>query len=94
MVSYYGVSEAKDSLRIDGDENDEILIRLVSAVPSYITQATGLSNEDQETEPLCAVVADFLIQLWYNGDQVDTVRTQRVIDSLLASIRSNWRTSA
>ena len=93
MISYYGVADAKESLRLDGSDNDAIVLRLLRAIPTYIEQATGLDAADQENEPMCAVVADFLVQLWYMPEQIDTLRYQRVIDSLLSSIRSNSRTT-
>ena len=93
MITYYGVADAKESLRLDGSDNDAIVLRLLRAIPTYIEQATGLDAADQENEPMCAVVADFLVQLWYMPEQIDTLRYQRVIDSLLSSIRSNSRAS-
>lgn len=78
---------ARETLRLDETYNDIIVLRLVKAIPPYIEQATGLTEEEQENEPLCAVAADFLVQLWYMPEQIDVTKTQRIIDSLLTSIK-------
>lgn len=80
---------ARNVLRLDGTLNDEILLRLVRALPSYIEQATGLTEEEQADEPQCRVAEDFIIQLWYMPEQIDVDNTRRIIDSLLSSIRMN-----
>ena len=46
------VAEAREWLRLDGDENDEIIKGLLNAIPDYIEVSTGLNKQAQEKEPL------------------------------------------
>lgn len=80
------LAEAKDVLRIDTTDNDALITSLIEAVPGYIEVTTGMSEEQQETEPLVKTVAGFLLLLWYYADHSDDEKLQRTIDSLLKCI--------
>lgn len=80
------IDQARDWLRIDGPDNDQIIQSLLDAVPDYIQLSTGMTPEQQETEPLAATAAKFLVQLWYNAEQADADKLQRTIDNLLKAI--------
>lgn len=80
------IDQARDWLRIDGPDNDQIIQSLLNAVPDYIQLSTGMTPEQQETEPLAATAAKFLVQLWYNAEQADADKLQRTIDNLLKAI--------
>lgn len=77
---------AKQVLRIDNDFNDEIIAPLVNAIPGYIETTTGMTVEQQETEPLANTVGGFLLQLWYNAEGADAQQLTRTIDSLLKTL--------
>lgn len=83
MVS---IETAREWLRIDGTDNDEIIMGLLSAAPGYIEIATGLSAIDQKSEPLADTVTKFLLTLWYYAEQSETDRLQHTIDSLLKTL--------
>lgn len=82
----YDVWQAKNDLRVDGTENDEIINALVTALPDYIELTTGMKKEDQTTEPLVDTVCGFIIRVWYYADHADDVKLQRTIDNLLKCI--------
>lgn len=78
--------EAREVLRVDGSDNDEIILSLVRALPSYIETVTGMSEADQENEPLCDTVRGFILRVWYYADHADDVKLKRTIDNLLNCI--------
>lgn len=87
------IEEAREALRIDGTDNDVIIIPLVQAVPNYLKITTGSSwmEEGQDTNPLAKVVAKFILQLWYYPQNEDAARLQRTIDSLLMTLSAEAR---
>lgn len=78
--------QARDVLRIDGIDNDEIIISLLETLPGYIEVTTGMTEGQQETEPMVDTVSGFLLKLWYNAEQTEAEKLQRTIDSLLKCI--------
>ena len=80
------LDEAKNWLRVDHNEDDQIITTIINAVPVYIEAATGLTETEQEKEPLCKTAAHFLIRLWYDGDLV-TDRHERTLAALMKSIK-------
>lgn len=78
--------EAKDVLRVDGSENDAIILALVKSLPGYIETVTGMSEADQENEPIVDTVRGFILTLWYYADHADDIKLQRTIDNLLKVI--------
>lgn len=82
----YDLTQAKNDLRVDGADNDEIIVALVNALPNYIEVQTGMRINDQAAEPLVDVVCGFIIRVWYYADHADDVKLQRTIDNLLKCI--------
>lgn len=80
------LEEAKNVLRVDGTDNDELITSLLQAIPDYIEITTGMPAQLQESEPLVNTVSGFLLTLWYYADHSDDVKLQRTIDSLLKCI--------
>lgn len=83
MVS---LADAREWLRIDGEDNDSLIQGLLDAAPDYLEVSTGMTATQQSTEPLCDTVTKFLITLWYNAEQSEAERLQRTIDGLLKAI--------
>ncbi len=87
------VEEAREALRLDGADNDTIIIPLVQAIPNYLKITTGRSwHGEADDFPLVKVVAKFLLQLWYFPQNEDAARLQRTIDSLLITLAAEART--
>lgn len=83
------IQEARDTLRIDGEDNDLIIIPLVESIPTYLETATGstwLDEQGNASDPLAKTAARFLLILWYNAEQADAERLKRTIDTLLISL--------
>ena len=80
------LTDAQNILRVNPEENDDLILSLLDAIPNYIEITTGLSMINQECEPLVDTVSGFLLKLWYFGDHADDVALKRTIDSLLKVI--------
>lgn len=80
------LTDALNVLRLDSGANDALVGSLLGAIPGYIEVTTGMSIEQQETEPLVDTVSGFLLTLWYYSDHTDDVKLQRTIDNLLKCI--------
>lgn len=88
------LEEAREHLRIDGTDNDALILSLLEAIPGYIEVTTGMTPEQQETEPLARTASKFILQLWYNAEQTDSEKLQKTIDGLLKSLTVMARTGA
>ena len=80
------LTDALNVLRLDSGANDALVNSLLYAIPEYIEVTTGMSIEQQKTEPLVYTVSGFLLTLWYYSDHTDDVKLQRTIDNLLKCI--------
>lgn len=80
------IDQAREWLRIDGTDNDEIIKNLLEGAKVYIYQATGILDKDQDANPLAVTCQKFLLSLWYNPDQSEADKLQRTIDNLLKSL--------
>lgn len=80
------LEEAREALRIDGTDNDIIIIPLLDAIPSYLETTTGRNWDTEPIHPLAKTVAQFLLQLWYNPQSEDTERLKKTIDNLLTAL--------
>jgi hypothetical protein len=80
------IEEAREVLRIDSTDNDNLIASLVEALPDYITLTTGITATEQVGIPLVKTAAKFILQLWYNAEQSDSDKLQRTIDSLLKTL--------
>ena len=88
------LEEAREHLRIDGTDNDIIILPLLEAIPGYIEVTTGMTAEQQEQEPLVSAASKFILQLWYNAEQQDSEKLQRTIDGLLKALTVMARPTA
>lgn len=80
------LDKAREFLRIDGTDNDEIINALLQAIPSYIEVTTGMAENQQDAEPLVDTASRFILQLWYNAEQSGSEKLQKTIDGLLKAI--------
>lgn len=81
----FTIEEARDILRIDGGDNDTVINALLSAIPPYLEATTGYTASGSYS-PVAQAAGRFLLQLWYYGENADTDKLQRVIDSLLKAL--------
>ncbi|PGO43987.1 DNA packaging protein [Bacillus thuringiensis] len=87
------MEEARDALRVDGEDNDMIIISLLESIPSYLEVTTGRTWEDTPVHPLAQTVTKFLLQLWYDPQDQDSERLKRTIDNLLTVLTVLGRTT-
>ena len=81
------MEEAREALRVDGEENDAIIESLVVSIPYYLEATTGTDwMSDSDVHPLAKTTAKFLLQLWFDPQTQDQVRVQRTIDNLLVTL--------
>jgi len=81
------IEEARDILRLDGSDNDNIIIPLIQAIPDYLTETTGYQRRPRgKFSPVARTAARFILQQWYFGEHGDVAKTQRVIDCLLKAL--------
>lgn len=84
-MAFY-ITDAKNVLRLDGNDNDDLVESLVKTAEEYVEQATGLTAMQQSGEPLADTAKGFLVKLWYFGDHSDDAKLQRVVNNLLRSL--------
>lgn len=83
----FDIDEARDILRIDGNDNDAIIEPLIEAIPAYLEATTGYVPAAGEVySPVALTAGRFLLQLWYYGESAETDKLQRVIDCLLKAL--------
>lgn len=80
------LDEAREWLRLDNTDNDEVIKGLLDGAAEYITIATGLTPIYQAASPLAKTATKFLLSLWYDPTQADTDKLQRSIDNLLNAV--------
>lgn len=85
------IEEARDTLRVDGTDNDPIIIPLLESIPSYLETTTGRTWEDTPVHPLAQTVTKFILQLWFDPQGQDSERLKRTIDNLLTALTALGR---
>lgn len=85
------IEEAREALRVDGQDNDVIIIPLLESIPSYLEVTTGRTWEDEPVHPLVKTVTKFILQLWFDPQGQDSVRLKRTIDTLLVALTALGR---
>ena len=82
----FTIEEARNILRIDGGDNDDEIIALVAALPDYLYHTTGYMSDGGVYSPVALTAGRFILWQWYYGENADTDKIQRVIDTLLKAL--------
>lgn len=90
MANVISLDEAREWLRLDNTDNDEVIEGLLDGAAEYIAIATGLTPSYQAISPLAKTATKFLLSLWYDPSQADTDRLQRSIDNLLKAVAHTY----
>lgn len=85
------IEEARETLRLDGPDNDIIIQPLLNAIPSYLDITTGRDWLDQPVHPLAQTAAKFILQMWYMPESPDVDRLKRTVENMLASLSALGR---
>lgn len=88
------IEDAREALRIDGPDNDIIILPLINAIPSYLEVTTGRTWLDDPVDPLAETTAKFILQLWYDPQGPEIERLKRTIDNLLIALTAKGRSIA
>lgn len=83
------IEEARETLRLDNEHNDDIIMPLLAAIPSYLEIQTGkdwLEEDAEKVDALAKTTAQFILLLWYNPQQRDEERLKRTINSLIYAL--------
>lgn len=86
MAQVISIDEAREWLRLDNTDNDEVIKGLLDGAAEYIMITTGLTPSYQAASPLAKTATKFLLSLWYDPTQADTDKLQRSIDNLLKAV--------
>ena len=63
----FSIKEAREALRVDGNENDSIIKGLLKSVEAYIKNATGRVYDDPATaHPVAKQAARMLLVQWFD----------------------------
>lgn len=84
------LTEACDVLHVDQGNNDELIQSLALAIPPYIETTTGLTEDQQDDEPLVKTVAGLLLTQWYYMDKANDESLTRTINALLKAISARY----
>ncbi len=86
------IEEARDTLRVDGNDNDTIINSLIEAIPHYLETTTGKSwVDDESVNPLAKTAAKFILMLWYNPQNTDVQKIKDVVNGLLVTLTALGR---
>ena len=81
----FSLNEANEILHLDGGDNDAQVMALIEALPPYLYHTTGYQATG-EYSPVAKTAARFILWQWYYGENADTDKIQRVIDTLLKAL--------
>lgn len=86
------LEEAKDILRIDGNNHDNIIIPLIEAIPDYLEATTGKRWDDGGSiHPLAQTVSKFILMLWFAPQDKEVEKLKRTIEGLLTALTAIGR---
>lgn len=79
------LEEAKTILRVDFDEDDEIIQSMINSIPEYLEEKTGARWDKFPINPLVKTLAGYLIHSMYDENFKDY---EKPIDNLLMLLTS------
>lgn len=87
------LEQAKDILRIDGDNHNEIITSLIEAIPDYLEVTTGKrwDDNDDTIHPLAQTVSKFILMLWFAPQDKEVEKLKRTIEGLLTALTAIGR---
>lgn len=84
------IEEGRDTLRVDGEDLDMIIIPLIEAIPVYLQTTTG-NDWIGFNNPLAKTTAKFILQLWFDPQSSESERLKKIIDGLLTVLTTEAR---
>ena len=83
------LEEAKARLRVDFEDDDELIVGLIESIPDYLETKTGSRWEEQPINPLVKTLAGYLICSMYDQN---FEHYEKSINNLLRVLSSMART--
>ncbi|WP_333861928.1 head-tail connector protein [Clostridium sp.] len=81
------IEEARDTLRVDGEDLDTVISPILEAIPSYLESTTGKTWDIEPIQPLARQVSKFILMKWFDG----TSDYDKTIDGLLVALTAMGR---
>ncbi len=86
--SPFGLTEAREYLRVDMTDHDSEILDLLLAVGPYLYETTGyLPDEIEGYSPLAKLAGKYLLWQWYYGEDSDVLKVERTLNCLLSALR-------
>lgn len=82
------LEEAKETLRICHDEDDEMILNYINSIPDYLETKTGSRWDKEPINPLAKTLAGYLVVSMY---EMDSKSYEKLIDNLLIVLTSMVR---
>lgn len=82
------VDETKKYLRVDGDDEDTLILSLIKAAEAYLQNSTG--NQFDATNPLAKLFCWVLIADWFENRELTgkvSDKTRPIVESMLAQLK-------
>ncbi|MBX9139239.1 phage gp6-like head-tail connector protein [Clostridium sp. K12(2020)] len=83
------LEEAKAKLRVDFEEDDELISGFIESIPDYLETKTGSRWEEEPINPLVKILAGYLICSMYDNN---FEHYEKPINNLLMVLSSMART--
>ncbi len=80
------LDEGCEKLRVERGANDALIESLIESIPAYIEVQTGMSEAEQEQQPLAKTAAGLILTLWYFSEHAEDEKLKRAIDSILKAL--------
>lgn len=78
------LDEVKEYLRIDGREEDDLLLLLISAADTYLYNATG--NKFSKDDDLAKLICFVLVSDWYENREYTGTKTTEKVRDIVSSV--------
>lgn len=80
------IEEAREILRVSDEDDDNLIVPLLNAIPDYLETSTGYKPDGDKYSPLALTVARYLLLLWFDAGYNDSDKLQKIIDNLLIAL--------
>ena len=86
------VDTIKDALRIDGNDDDELIQGYIDTAEEYVANAVidGLASETLISSSKYRLAVIILVQFWYSNRATDMKQTPYQVRSLIQQLRGEF----
>lgn len=81
----------KEALRIDGDDDNQLIDDYIKVAKAYVDEAVGNTNDLTEY-PQYNMAVSLLVQFWYSNRNIDMKKTPYQVVSMIQQLRGKaWQ---